>query len=225
MLLLFVVFLCCVGGSISAIDNMGQIGISLGYPSHVIITFVTLVNIWNYLGRVFSGFFSDFVLIQYKFPRPIILTIIIFISCVGHLLIAFGVPNSLCVASIIIGFCLGAQTLLVTTIASDIFGLKYYAWIFNFLVMAIPIGTYIFNSVVTGKLYDRVAMDQLYAKGLTRKEGEDLNCYGVECYRLAFIIITGFSLFGCLVSFILVLRTWNFYRGDICKKFRENVKS
>ncbi|KMT14741.1 hypothetical protein BVRB_4g075070 [Beta vulgaris subsp. vulgaris] len=225
MIILFVTTICGLGGTLTAIDNLGQIGKSLGYPTHSITTFVSLVSIWNYLGRVCAGFGSEIVLAKYKFPRPMFLTIVLLFSCIGYLLIAFAVPNSLYVASVIIGFCFGSQWPLIYAIISEIFGLKYYATLYNFGSIASPVGSYIFNVVVTGKLYDREALRQLYAKGLKRKTGEDLNCVGAECYKVSFIIITGATLFGSLVSFILVLRTRNFYKGDIYKKFREDTNN
>ncbi|KAJ9684698.1 hypothetical protein PVL29_016927 [Vitis rotundifolia] len=68
-----------------------------------------LVSTWNYLGSVTAGFGSEIVLDKYKLPRPLILTLILLLSCVGHLLIAFNIKDGLYVASIIIGFCFGAQ--------------------------------------------------------------------------------------------------------------------
>lgn len=54
--------------------------------------------------------------------------------------------------------------------------------------------------------------------------GQEVNCNGVKCYKLAFIIIIVATLLGCLVSFVLVLRTKIFYKGDIYKKFRKEAK-
>lgn len=107
MFVLFIATTCGVGGALAAIDNLGQIGSSLGYPTHSIATFISLVSIWNYLGRVGAGFASEIFLTKYKFPRPLLLTFVILLSSVGHLLIAFAVPNSLYLTSVIIGFCYG----------------------------------------------------------------------------------------------------------------------
>ena len=221
MLILFICSICGIGGTLTAIDNLGQIGKSLRYPKKSISTFVSLVSIWNYLGRVFSGFVSEHFLHKYNFPRPLMLTLTMLLSCVGHLLIAFDVPNGLYAASVIIGFCFGAQWPLLFAIISELFGLKYYATLYNFGSAASPVGLYLLNVVMTGHLYDKEAKKQLAALGLERKEGQELNCVGVHCFKLSFIIITAATFFGAMVSVVLVCRTRKFYKGDIYKRFRE----
>jgi len=221
MFILFICSICGIGGTLTAIDNLGQIGNSLRYPKKSISTFVSLVSIWNYLGRVFSGFVSEHFLHKYKFPRPLMLTLTMLLSCVGHLLIAFDVANGLYAASVIIGFCFGAQWPLLFAIISELFGLKYYATLYNFGSAASPLGLYVLNVVMTGHLYDKEAKKQLAALGLERKKGQELNCIGVHCFKLSFIIITAATFFGAIVSLILVARTRKFYKGDIYKRFRD----
>ncbi|XP_068652510.1 protein NUCLEAR FUSION DEFECTIVE 4-like [Aristolochia californica] len=221
MLILFFATICGVGGTLTAIDNMGQIGKSLQYPKKSISTFVSLISIWNCLGRLASGFVSEIFYTRYKVPRPLVLTFILLLSCVGHLLIAFAVPNSLYVASVIIGFCFGAQWPLLFAIISEIFGLKYYSTLYNFGSVASPIGSYILNVRIAGHLYDGEAQKQ---RGITGNTGKDQNCVGSHCYKLSFIIITAVTFLGTIVSMILAMRTRKFYRSDIYARFREEAE-
>ncbi|GER44567.1 major facilitator superfamily protein [Striga asiatica] len=221
MLILFLATFCGLGSSLTAVDNLGQIGESLGYPTKTIKSFVSLLSIWNYFGRIFAGFVSEDLLTKYKFPRPLMMTLVLFLSCVGLLLIAFPFPGSVYAASVIIGFSFGAQLPLIFAIISELFGLKYYSTLFNCGQLASPLGSYVLNVKVTGPLYDRQALRELARKGMTRSDVKELTCIGAMCYRLAFVILASITFFGAVVSLILVARTREFYRGDIYKKFRD----
>jgi hypothetical protein len=216
MLVLFVVSVFGIGGTLTAIDNMAQIGQSLGYPAKSINTFVSLISIWNYAGRVGAGYMSEFFLARYRFPRPLALTAVLLLSSVGHLFIAFGVPQSLYAASVIIGFCFGAQWPLLFSIISELFGLKYYSTLFNFGSAASPIGAYVLNVRIAGRMYDAEAARQ---HGGVAAVGNKI-CKGVQCFKHAFLIITGVTLAGVLVSLVLVWRTRSFYKGDIYAQFK-----
>ncbi|KAF4366105.1 hypothetical protein F8388_014823 [Cannabis sativa] len=220
MLILFLATLCGLGSSLTAVDNLGQIGESLGYPTHTVSSFVSLVSIWNYFGRVFSGFVSEALLVKYKVPRPLMMTFVLLLSCIGHILIAFPIPGSVYISSIIIGFSFGAQLPLLFAIISELFGLKYYSTLFNCGQLASPLGSYILNVKVAGALYDREALKELTRKGLDRNSVKELVCIGKQCYKLSFSILAMVTFFGALVSLILVYRTKEFYKGDIYKKFR-----
>ncbi|WOK91801.1 hypothetical protein Cni_G00492 [Canna indica] len=220
MILLFVATICGVGGTLTAIDNMGQIGQSLGYPKQSVSTFVSLTSIWNYAGRVFAGFVSEILLTKFKLPRPLMLSLVLFFSCFGHLLIASGYRDSIYFASVINGFCFGAQWPLLFAIISEIFGLKYYSTLYNFGAVASPIGSYILNVKVAGNIYDKEALKQ---RDGVKSHGTDLTCVGVRCFRRSFIIIAAATLVGVAASLVLAWRTRTFYRGDIYAKFTEQV--
>ncbi|CAN6248070.1 unnamed protein product [Urochloa humidicola] len=218
MVLLFMATICGAGGTLTAIDNMGQ---SLGYPSKTINTFVSLISIWNYAGRVVSGFASEILLSRYGFPRTLAVTVVLLLSCAGHLLIAFGVLGSLYLASVLVGFCFGALWPLVYAVISEVFGLKYYSTLYNFGTVASPIGAYLLNVRVSGYFYDVEAAKQ-HGGSLA---GADKTCMGVECFRKSFLIVTGVTVIGIVVSLVLVWRTREFYKGDIYARFRDNTSN
>lgn len=222
-LFLFIATMCGIGSSLTAVDNFGQIGQSLGYPSKTVNSFLSLVSIWNFFGRIFAGFVSEYLLATYKFPRPMMTTLLLFLSCIGHLLIAFPLSGSVYAASVIIGFSFGAQFPLMNAIVSELFGLKHYSTLFNCGQLASPVGSYILNVKVTGMLYDGEAKKELAKKGLHRSAGKELTCIGAHCYRLSFIILAAVTFVGAISSLILAERTKGFYKGDIYKKFREQT--
>ncbi|MBA0796903.1 hypothetical protein Gohar_007635, partial [Gossypium harknessii] len=127
MWVLFLATFCGLGSSLTAVDNLGQIGESLGYPNKTVTSFVSLVSIWNFFGRVFAGFVSEIMVVKYRLPRPLMMTMVLLLACVGYLLVAFPFPGSLYIASIVTGFSFGAQLPMNLTIVSELFGLKYYS--------------------------------------------------------------------------------------------------
>ncbi|RLN27893.1 protein NUCLEAR FUSION DEFECTIVE 4-like [Panicum miliaceum] len=218
MLLLFTATVFGVGGTLTAIDNMGQIGESLGYPPRSIATFVSLISIWNYLGRVAAGFASEALLARHRLPRPLILAAVLLLTVPGHLLIAFGVPGSLYVASVAIGFCFGAAQPLILASVSELFGLKYYSTLYNFCGTASPVGSYILNVRVAGRMYDQEAARQ---GAVAAAAGKGVTCIGVRCYRESFLVITAVTVAAAVVTAALAWRTREFYAGDTYAKFKE----
>ncbi|KAK7380583.1 hypothetical protein VNO78_33097 [Psophocarpus tetragonolobus] len=221
MVILLLSSICSIGSNLTMENNLSQIGTSFGYRPHTIITLVSLSAVWKYLGKIGQGVVSEYIITKYKVPRPFMLTSLLLLSCVGHLLIALNVPYGLYVASVVIGFCFGANWPLLHSIISELFGLKHYSTLYNVGVLASPIGSYLFNVRVAGYLYDREAKRQMEAMGQKIIPGEELKCNGDECYKLTFIIMTAACLFGALLSLILVFRTTQFYRSNIYKKFKE----
>ncbi|KAJ7543256.1 hypothetical protein O6H91_09G031100 [Diphasiastrum complanatum] len=57
--LLFFALYCGAGSGLTVIDNLGQMGEALGYSSAHI--FVSLISIWNFLGRLGGGYASEII--------------------------------------------------------------------------------------------------------------------------------------------------------------------
>ncbi|CAL4940393.1 unnamed protein product [Urochloa decumbens] len=222
MLILFAAVACGTGGTLAAIDNMGQIGQSLGYPPKSVDAFVSLISIWNYAGRVAAGYASEaLVLSRRGVPRPAMITAVLLLSCAGHLLIAAGAPwGTLYAASVLVGFCFGAQWPLLFAVVSELFGLRRYATLCNIAAAASPVGSYLLNVLVAGRLYDAEAARQ-HGGALPAGGGDDKTCMGVDCFGRSFLIIAAATAAGAAVSLVLVWRTRGFYRGDIYAKFRD----
>ncbi|KAH0714263.1 hypothetical protein KY284_007168 [Solanum tuberosum] len=141
------------GCSLTSIDNLGQI-----------------------------GFISEKLLLKWKVPRTLMMTLALILPAIGDLIIAFPFSGSVYVASLLIGFSFGVQLTLLFIIISELFGLKYYSTLFNCGQLASPLGSYILNVQVVGRLYDKEALKQLESKGLTRLMVKELTCienYGV----------------------------------------------
>ena len=68
--LLVVIMFCSMGSGTTAIDNMGQIGASLGYKQVDINSFISLISIWNFVGRFGAGLVSELLLHRRGLARP-----------------------------------------------------------------------------------------------------------------------------------------------------------
>ncbi|KAL6650413.1 hypothetical protein ACP70R_009338 [Stipagrostis hirtigluma subsp. patula] len=223
MLLLLTATALGVGGMLTAMSNVGQIGESLGYPHRSIATFASLVSIWNYLGRVCAGFASDAILTRHRLPRPLLLSFVLLLAVAGHLLIAYGVPGSLYTASVIVGFCYGATQPLILATISELFGLKYYSTLSNFGNTVSPVGSYVLNVRVAGRMYDREAARQGGGHAVAALGGKVAACIGVRCYKESFMVISAATAAAAAVAGVLAWRTRVFYARGIDMTFGTGI--
>lgn len=206
--LLFIAMICGMGSGLATINNISQVGESLGYTTIEINSLVALLSIWNFLGRFGAGYISDILLHEKGWARPLFIVITLALLSVGHIVIASGFPKNLYVGSIIVGVSYGSQWSLMPTITSEIFGVAHMGTIFNTIAIASPVGSYIFSVRVIGYIYDKIASD------------EHNSCRGAHCFMLSFLIMASVAIFGCVIAFLLFFRTRRFYNHVVLRKLK-----
>ncbi|KAG2674455.1 hypothetical protein I3760_13G136400 [Carya illinoinensis] len=221
MLYIFFITLCGYGTGLTAYDHFGRLGQALAKKERLVSSIVSLVSIWNYYGRVYSGFLSELLLLKWKVPRSIVSTIMLILQSIGLLLFAYPeIPGAYYVASVTLGFTLGAQVPINLAIISELFGLKYYATLLNFAQLYSPLALYLMNTKFTRVIYAKEAIKDVIAQGKDPALVKDPVCEGSHCFRLSFSILALISFIGALISLKFASRTREFYRGDLYKKFR-----
>lgn len=201
--LLFLAMACGMGSGLATVNNIGQIGSSLGYTSMETSTLVSLWSIWNFLGRFGTGYISDYFLRQRGCARPLFMVVTLAIMSIGHAVISSGFPGSLYVGSVLVGVCYGSQWALMPSVTSEIFGLRHFGIIFNTVATASPFGSYILSVRVVGYIYDMESSSS--SSGVQE-------CMGKHCFMLSFLIMASVSLFGFGVALALFYRTRRFYK-------------
>ncbi|KAF5745368.1 nodulin family protein [Tripterygium wilfordii] len=199
--LLFLSFLCGVGTGLAVMNNMGQIGLALGYVD--VSMFVSLTSIWGFFGRIISGTVSEYFIKKSGTPRPLCNAASQILMTVGYILMALALPGSLYIGSIVVGICYGVRLAVTVPTASELFGLKYYGLLYNILILNLPLGSFLFSGLLAGFLYDAEA---------TPTPGGGNTCVGAHCYRLVFIIMAIACVIGFGLDVLLSIRTKDIYR-------------
>ncbi|MCL7030896.1 hypothetical protein MKW94_026238 [Papaver nudicaule] len=209
--LLFSAMACGLGSGMATVNNISQIGGSLGYTSVETRTLVSLWSIWNFLGRFGAGYISDYFLHLKGWARPIFMAVTLASMGLGHLVIASGLPGALYAGSTLMGIFYGSQWSLFPTISSEIFGVTHLGTIFNTVALASPIGSYILSVKLVGFMYDKESSSDINGH---------VNCVGNHCFMLSFIIMAGVCVLGCGLALILFFRTRRFYEDVIYKRVK-----
>ncbi|KAL6549346.1 hypothetical protein OROHE_008463 [Orobanche hederae] len=203
---LFFTTACAMGSGLATVNNLSQIGESLGYTSLEINALISLWSIWNFLGRFGAGYISDYFLHVKGCPRPLFIVITLAAMSIGHAVIGFGFSGALYAGSILVGVCYGSQWSLMPTIASELYGKVHFGTIFNTITIAGPIGSYILSVKVVGYIYDKEV------------SGYGQTCTGTRCFMLSFYIMASVTFSGFLVGLGLLFRTRKFYKNVVLRR-------
>ncbi|XVF57770.1 hypothetical protein PTKIN_Ptkin07bG0009000 [Pterospermum kingtungense] len=216
--LIFFSLLLGSGSGLTVIDNLGQMSQSLGYDNTHI--FVSMISIWNFLGRVGGGYFSEIIVRDYAYPRPVAMAVAQLVMAVGHIFFAMGWPGAMYIGTLLIGLGYGSHWAIVPAAASELFGLKKFGALYNFLTLANPAGSLVFSGVIACSIYDREAEKQAHQHHIGPQisgtssifsgmfsQDEPLKCEGSICFFLTSMIMSGFCVVAAVLSLVLVYRT------------------
>lgn len=123
---------------------------------------------------------------------------------------ALGFPGQIYVLAVLIGLGYGAQWAIAPASASELFGLKSFGAMYNFISMGCPAGSFIFSGVIASGIYDYYAEKRNNSIRQV-SESEALTCLGSICYSLTCWIMAGICLVSAVLSLIVVRRTKSVY--------------
>ncbi|KAI3761499.1 hypothetical protein L1987_51916 [Smallanthus sonchifolius] len=182
-----------VGSGVTVLNNLAQIGVSLGFKDTT--TLLSLFSFCNFLGRLGGGVVSEYFVRSKTIPRTFLTTITQVIMVMTYLLYASALNGTLYVATAFLGICYGVQFGVMIPTSSEIFGLKNFGLIFNFMGLGNPIGALLFSGMLAGYVYDTEEAKQ---GGST--------CMGPNCFRLTFFVLAGVCCLSAVLSLILTIR-------------------
>ncbi|CAI0394299.1 unnamed protein product [Linum tenue] len=216
-LLIWFSLVLAAGSGLTVIDNLGQICQSLGYDDANI--YVSMMSICNFLGRVAGGYFSEVVVRKFAYPRVVAMAVVEFTMAMGLFYSAMGWPGQIYVVSIVIGLTYGANWAIVPAAVSELFGLKSFGALYNFLNLSTPAGSLVFSGVIASRIYDYYAevqaglhtLNSAALLGKPLQEEEPLKCMGSICFSLTFGIMGSLCIVAMVVSLVVVRRTKGVY--------------
>ncbi|KAI3900939.1 hypothetical protein MKX01_022716 [Papaver californicum] len=200
------------GAGLTVIDNLGQMSQSLGYDNPLSAFGISLAALVEATSPR-----SD-----YAYPRPVSMAVAQVLMAIGHFCFAMGWPGGMHIGNLLIGLGYGAHWAIVPDAASELFGLKKFGALYNFLLLANPAGSLVFSGLIASSIYDSEAKKQAEvhsqllhtSRGVFRRiadvilaADEPLKCEGSICFFLTSMIMSGFCIVAVVLSMILVHRT------------------
>ncbi|KAA8535220.1 hypothetical protein F0562_030223 [Nyssa sinensis] len=191
--LMFLVYFAGVGSGVTVLNNLAQIGIAQGV--HDTTTLLSLFSFCNFVGRLSGGAVSEHFVRSKTIPRTIWMMLTQVIMIITYLLFASALDGTLYAATALLGICYGVQFSIMVPTASELFGLKHFGIIYNFMALGNPLGASLFSGIIAGYIYDNEAAKQQAA-----------SCLGPNCFRLTFLALACVCGMGTILSIILTRR-------------------
>lgn len=119
------------------------------------------------------------------------------------------------IGTLLIGLGYGAHWAIVPAAASELFGLKKFGALYNFLTLANPAGSLVFSGIIASSIYDYEAGKQAHHHHTSSRSmlssmlslEDPPQCEGSICFFLTSMIMSGLCIIAVGLSMILVHRT------------------
>lgn len=145
------------------------------------------------------------------------------VMAAGHFLFSMAWPGTMYIASLLVGLGYGAHWAIVPAAVSELFGVKHFGSMYNFLILANPAGSFIFSGLIVSNLYEYEAekqahqhqMSALLSPRLLQNMGfladGPLKCEGAACFFVSSLIMSVFCVIAAGLSLLIVHRTKQVY--------------
>ncbi|XP_074590497.1 protein NUCLEAR FUSION DEFECTIVE 4-like isoform X1 [Curcuma longa] len=193
--LLFLAYFLGVGSGVTVLNNLAQIGVAYGLEDTTIL--LCLFSFCNFVGRIGAGAVSEHFVRSRMLPRPIWMASAQVVMVVAYLLYASAINGTLYASTAMLGICYGVQFSVMVPTVSELFGLKQFGLLYNFMLLGNPLGAFFFSGLLAGYVYDSEAAKQ---------DPSSSTCLGPNCFRLTFWFLAGTCCLGTLLSMILSAR-------------------
>ncbi|KAG7591817.1 MFS transporter superfamily [Arabidopsis thaliana x Arabidopsis arenosa] len=214
--LLWFLYFLGVGSGVTVLNNLAQVGIAVGIDNTTVL--LCVFSFFNFVGRLSSGAISEHFVKSRAMPRTVWMTLAQFLMVLAFILYAFSSTATLYPATALLGTCYGLQYALMVPTASELFGLEHFGIIYSFMILGNPIGAVLFSGLLAGRLYDAEAI----------KQGSS-TCYGPECFKLTFVILSCVCGVAAILGVILTIRIRPVYQSLYGSRFyrlpQEKVRS
>ncbi|KAJ6932386.1 hypothetical protein NC651_007966 [Populus alba x Populus x berolinensis] len=197
--LLWVVYFLGVGSGVTILNNLAQIGVAFGLEDTTIL--LALFSFCNFVGRIGSGAVSEHFVRSRTIPRTLLMTCAHIIMAVTFIPFALALDGILYTATALLGISYGILYAVMVPTASELFGLRHFGLIYNFLLLGNPVGALLFSGTLAGYVYDAE----------TARQGSS-TCLGPDCFKVTFLALAGFCGLGTVISIILTVRIWPVYQ-------------
>lgn len=197
--LIFVICALGMGAGLTAINNVAQVYHALrdtaataasGAGDDGAEVYVSVLSGCNCVGRMAAGAISD--LLRRRASRPMFLVASCAAMGVGMLGLATTGIRGLLPFCVVTGLAYGSFWALLPTLVSELYGLTHFGALYSFQAFAPSLGSVLLSEQLTSRLYERHVL------------AGSSNCYGRQCFHLAFLLLAA----GCALAVALSLLLW-----------------